>query len=85
MSASKMRVRAWVILFALIGIVLAWIGGFLLSSGYSRCVDGVEGGQCSGRYASDGWHVAGVVGILLSGVLIIAGIAAAVRSRGRGT
>ncbi len=83
MTGMSRRIPTSSILLAVMGVLSGWTGGFLLSSGYSRCIDGMQGGQCTGRYASDGWHAVGAAALILGGALVIAGIAAAVRYRRR--
>lgn len=83
MTDISKRIPTFPVLLAVMGVLIGWIGGYLLSAGYSLCVDGPGGHVCSGRYASDGWHALGAVAVILGGALVIAGIGAAVRSRGR--
>lgn len=81
MTGMSRRRTALLVLLAAVGLVVAWTGGFLLSSGKSRCVEGVSGGQCSGRYASYPWHTLGAVALILGGVLVVTAVFVAVRSR----
>ena len=57
--------------FVVIGCFLAWSGGFLLSSSNSRCTDGPNGRTCSGAFAGEGWHWAGVA-VLVGGLAPVA-------------
>ncbi len=83
MTGMSRRIPTSSILLAVMGVLSGWSGGFVLSSGYSRCFDGIQGGQCSGRFASDGWHAVGAAALLPGGALVIAAIAVAVRDRRR--
>ena len=70
-----------VLLAVVVGLLLAWTGGFLLSSRHAICTDGVTGGECSGRFASVDWHALGVLALILGGVTVVSAIAIAVRPR----
>jgi hypothetical protein len=84
MTCISRRLQALPVFLAVVGLLIAWTGGFLLSSGNNRCADGVAGGQCSGRYAGGEWHTVGSVAVILGAILVMSAVAAAVRSR-RGT
>lgn len=66
---------------AMSGVVIAWFGGLLLSSGNSRCVDGPETSECSGPFASGAWHGVGLVAVIVGLVLVIVAVALAVHTR----
>jgi hypothetical protein len=85
MTCLTRRIPALFVLLAVVGLLIAWAGGFVLSSGNSRCLDGVAGGQCSGRYATEEWHTVGAVAVVLGAILMASAVAAAVRSRRRTT
>ena len=71
---------AWIGMSA-VGLLLAWTGGFLLSSGNDRCVDGVELHECSGALASGTWHGAGRASLIVGIVLVTLSLVTAVRAR----
>jgi len=54
------------------GSVLAWAGGYLLSSGYDRCVDGPNSHSCTGTFASDTWYGVGIAAIISGVILMLA-------------
>ena len=63
------------------GVVLAWVGGFLLSAKNSRCTDSPAGRACSGTFSSDAWHGVGFGAVLAGLVLILAAVAMVVSGR----
>jgi ABC-type Mn2+/Zn2+ transport system permease subunit len=69
---AYMTVRRWAEWSgaAAIGVLTAWLGGFLLSSSNSRCVDGLESNACSGAFASSIWHGLGV-GLVIVGLIVV--------------
>lgn len=83
MANMKAHSRARWIWFAVSGVFVAWAGGFLLSSGNDRCVDGPNIHECSGRFASGAWHGVGLVSIIVGLVMVIAALAMAARTRYR--
>jgi hypothetical protein len=81
-----MRARDRARLAALIhgGVVLAWVGGFLLSSKNSHCTDGPAVRACSGTFSSDAWHGVGFGAVIAGLVLILAAVAMVVSARRQG-
>lgn len=75
--------RRWVVgaCVAASGVLLAWVGGFLLSSGDSRCVDGRAARECSGSFASSTWHGVGLVSVIIGLILVIVAVGFAVHTR----
>jgi len=67
--------RSHLFVLALSGVVLAWCGGYLLSSQDSKCVDGPGGHVCSGTFSSEGWHVVGAVSVSLGLTMVLAALA----------
>lgn len=65
------------------GVFAAWGGGYLLSSGNGRCVDGPSIHECSGRFASGAWHGVGLVSIIVGVVMVVAALVMAARTRHR--
>lgn len=74
MSGMRPRRQVAAILLAPGGVLLVWAGELLLSSGNSRCIDGVRGGGCSGALASDAWHYTGVASLVVGAVMWIAAL-----------
>ena len=74
---SSMTGRQWAgwLCAAISGVLIAWVGGFLLSSGNSRCIDGPETSECSGLFASGAWHAIGLVSIIVGMILVIVAVA----------
>ena len=72
-----MRAKDRALLAALIfsGAVLAWTGGFMLSSKNSRCIDGAGVHECSGAFTSDAWHGVGLGFVIAGLVFLLAGLA----------
>jgi hypothetical protein len=66
---------------AAMGVLTAWLGGFLLSSTYSRCVDGLDSSACSGAFASTIWHGIGVGLVIVGLVVVAATVGSAVQTR----
>lgn len=69
--------------FAIGGMVVAWAGGFLLSSGNDRCLDGPNIHECAGHFASRAWHDVGLVAIIVGVVTVVAALAMAAHTRQR--
>jgi hypothetical protein len=66
----------------ILGAVLSWTGGYLLSSRNSRCTDLVNAEACAGVFASDTWHGLGL-GLLIGGIALLAGAALLALARRR--
>jgi hypothetical protein len=53
----------------------------MLSSGNSECIDGPAVHECSGTFASDGWHGVGVALIIVGVIMVGAAVAKSVAAR----
>ena len=81
--ADMAHARAGWIWIAVSGVLVAWVGGFLLSSGNDRCVDGPNIHECSGPFTSGAWHGIGLVSIIVGPVMLITALVMAARIRRR--
>lgn len=72
------------ILLAIGGVLLMWMGGYVMSSGYDRCVDGIHGGECYGTFSSDAWHVTGFLSLIVGAFTVIAALAVVAHARRQG-
>ncbi len=84
MSGMRPPGQVPAILFAIGGVLLMWMGGYVMSSGNSRCVDGIHGGECSGTFASDAWHVTGFLSLIVGALTVIAALAVVAHARRQG-
>lgn len=83
---SSLNAHNRVLLVAVVsGALLAWAGGFILSSKNSRCVDDPGFHDCSGTFASDAWHGVGLASVMAGLIVVMCarGIAAFARWRSR--
>lgn len=81
MSTMSARSRTVLFMLGIGGTFLAWAGGFMLSSSNSRCIDGPNIHECSGRFASDAWHGVGLILVIVGIVMVIAAIGMAALSK----
>lgn len=56
------------------GVLLAWAGEFLLSSGDNHCVHGVRGQGCPGALPLNAWHDVGVTAMMVGAIMVIAAL-----------
>ena len=84
MSGMRPPGQVLAILLAIGGVPLMWMGGYVMSSGNSRCVDGIHGGECSGTFASDAWHVTGFLSLIVGALTVIAALAVVAHARRQG-
>jgi hypothetical protein len=73
--------RARFVWLVAVGALVAWGGGFLLSSGNDRCSDGDALGECSGPFASAAWHGIGLLFMVVGLLVVTTTLAAAVRAK----
>ena len=82
MSVVKVRTRALVALLVLSALVLAWAGGFVLSSQNSRCTEGPGARGCTGTFSSGAWHGVGLAAVAAGlATLVAAAVITAVPHR----
>jgi hypothetical protein len=81
MSTMSAKSRTALFMLGISGTLLAWAGGFMLSSSNSRCIDGPNIHECSGTFASDAWHRVGLISVIAGIVIVIAAIAVAALSK----
>lgn len=80
---TVMSGRRWAVALCAVssGVLLAWVGGFMLSSGNGRCVDGPEIRECSGAFASSTWHSVGMAAVIVGMIVVFAAVWFAMRIR----
>jgi hypothetical protein len=80
-TMSALTGRQWAASCAgITGLLVAWAGGFLLSSGNSLCIDGTETARCSGSFASTTWHGVGAVSVIVGLLIVIAAVGFAIHA-----
>jgi len=84
MSGMKPPGQVLAILLAIGGVLLMWMSGYVMSSGYDRCIDGINGGGCYGTFASDAWHVTGFLSLIVGALTVIAALALVAHARWQG-
>ena len=72
--------KAVLLLVTVTGLVTLWIGGYVLSSGFTRCTDR---GTCTGPFTSGPWHALGLLAAVLGLAALVGATVMVVRARHR--
>lgn len=87
MSGMRPPGQVLAILLVIGGVLLMWMGGYVMASGYDRCIDGsngTNGGGCYGTFASDAWHVTGFLSLMVGALTVIAALTVVAHARWQG-
>jgi MFS family permease len=78
MVETKAPGYARVIVVAVVGLAVAWGGGYVLYSSNSQCVDGPTRHECAGSFASDAWQYVGFAAVAIGLGVVVAALVDAV-------